>query len=313
MLSGGRGARPRRADCRCRSEVHPQCTPGVPSRASVPDRAPPVPDPTPHRSGCSAAVKSRPAARLLVAERPPRPSDRGRSRSPVVDIRRAGPETANGGAARHPGQASVAHRGLVRHHGAVATDPTPVLMLAGGASRRMGHDKRVALIDGVPMLLRAIERLAPSPTIVIIDPRHSLSLALPENVRVIPDSRPGEGPLAALEAGLRALTQDIVLVVAADMPRIEPSVLRLLVSVSRMSRDGCRVPRGRGPPRPLPLALRRAPVLARLSPLLDAGERRLRALLDGARACCPPNGSPSTPRCGTLHDVDTPADLAAVR
>jgi len=178
----------------------------------------------------------------------------------------------------------------------------------------MGHDKRVALIDGVPMLLRAIERLAPSPTIVIIDPRHSLSLALPENVRVIPDSRPGEGPLAALEAGLRALTQDIVLVVAADMPRIEPSVLRLLVErlADEPATDvACLADEDR--PRPLPLALRRAPVLARLSPLLDAGERRLRALLDGARVVLSAEWQPLDPTCGTLHDVDTPADLAAVR
>ena len=200
----------------------------------------------------------------------------------------------------------------VRHHGVVASDQTPVLVLAGGGSRRMGHDKRVALVDGVPMLLRTLERLAPSPMLVIVDPRHPPSIALPAHIRVVPDSRPGEGPLAALEAGLRAVTHDVVLVVGADMPRLEPAVLELLVD--RLAQDppvavACLAAEAR--PRPLPLALRRAPVLARLPALLDAGERRLRVLLDGARAVPPSEWLPLDPTRGTLHDVDTPADLAA--
>jgi molybdopterin-guanine dinucleotide biosynthesis protein A len=196
----------------------------------------------------------------------------------------------------------------------VASDPTPVLVLAGGASRRMGHDKRVALIDGVPMLLRTIERLAPSPTLVILDPQRPPSIALPGHVTVVPDSRPGEGPLAALEAGLGAVSQDIVLVVGADMPRLAPAVLQLLVG--RLADDpsahvACLADEDR--PRPLPLALRRAPVLARLPALLDAGERRLRVLLEGARSVPPSAWLPLDPTRGTLQDVDTPADLAATR
>lgn len=195
----------------------------------------------------------------------------------------------------------------------LVSDPTPVLVLAGGASRRMGHDKRVAPIEGVPMLLRTLERLAPSPALVILDPRHPPSIALPGQVRVIPDSRPGEGPLAALEAGLGAVSQAVVLVVGADMPRLERAVLELLVD--RLAADAsadvaCLADEDR--PRPLPLALRRAPVLARLPAMLDAGERRLRVLLDGASIVPPSTWLPLDPARGTLHDVDRPADLDAL-
>src|SRR6187549_1944179 len=106
----------------------------------------------------------------------------------------------------------------------------PVLVLAGGASRRMGTDKRRVPIDGTPMLLRTLDRLAGSRVLLIIDPRDPPDLRLRGDVRVIADTRPGEGPLAALEAGLAAVSDPTVLVVAGDMPWLEPPALRLLVA-----------------------------------------------------------------------------------
>src|SRR5690349_2277324 len=130
----------------------------------------------------------------------------------------------------------------------MTTDLTPVIVLAGGASRRMGTDKRLAPID----------RLGDAPVVLVIDPDRPLGIDLPRHVRVIPDTRPGEGPLAALEAGLGAIDDDIVVVVGGDMPWVEPSVLRSLVDrlagaptadvVCLADEDGGR---------PLPLAVRR--------------------------------------------------------
>lgn len=192
--------------------------------------------------------------------------------------------------------------------------PVPVLVLAGGASRRMGTDKRAVPIDGTPMLLRTIERLVGSPVLVVIDPRHPPDPPLPAHVRILADTRPGEGPFAALEAGLAAVADPIVVVIAADMPWIEPAVLRLLATRLEAQADAdvaCLADEDGA--RPLPLAVRRAPTLARLTPLLDAGERRLRALLPGALVLPPDAWLPLDPDRGTLRDVDTPADLVAVR
>jgi molybdopterin-guanine dinucleotide biosynthesis protein A len=200
------------------------------------------------------------------------------------------------------------------------SSPVPVLVLAGGASRRMGTDKRWVPIEGRPMLLRTLDRLAGCPVLLVIDPRDPPGVELPANVRVIPDSRPGEGPLAALEAGLAALderpaavTDPIVVVIAGDMPWVEPPVLRLLAQ--RLAQgDGADVAclADESGPRPLPLALRRTPTLARLTPLLDTGERRLRALLAGAVAIPLDEWLALDPVRGTLQDVDVPADLVAV-
>jgi molybdopterin-guanine dinucleotide biosynthesis protein A len=177
----------------------------------------------------------------------------------------------------------------------------------------MGADKRTVLIDGTPMLLRTLERVADQPVVVVVDPRDPPDLRLPDHARLIPDTRPGDGPLAALEAGLAAVTDQIVLVIAADMPWVEPRVLRLLAD--RLADDpasgiACLGDDERS--RPLPIAIRREPVLARLTPLLDAGERRLQALLPGALVVPPDEWVSLDPGRGSLRDVDVPADLVAV-
>lgn len=193
----------------------------------------------------------------------------------------------------------------------VDSDRVPVIVLAGGASRRMGTDKRWVPIDGMPMLLRTLDRLAGSPVLLVIDPRDPPDILLPDHVRVIPDTRPGEGPLAALEAGLAVVGAPIALVIAGDMPWVEPSVLRLMAA-RLTEHPGMDIAclGDEDEPRSLPLALRRDPALAHLTPLLDSGERRLRALLPGALVLQPHEWLPLDPGRWTLRDIDTPADLA---
>jgi molybdopterin-guanine dinucleotide biosynthesis protein A len=191
--------------------------------------------------------------------------------------------------------------------------PVPVLVLAGGSSRRMGTDKRNVPIDGTPMLLRTIARCAGSTVSVVIDPRDPPNMRLPDHVHEIPDARPGEGPLAALEAGLSTMTAPVIVVIAADMPWVEPAVLRLLVARLDEHPDAdvaCLA--DEAAPRPLPIAIRRDPTLARLTPLLDEGERRLRSLLAGALVIPLADWLPFDPARATLRDVDVPADLVAV-
>jgi molybdopterin-guanine dinucleotide biosynthesis protein A len=191
--------------------------------------------------------------------------------------------------------------------------PIPVLVLAGGASRRMGMDKRMALIEGRPMLLRTLDRLAGSPVLLVIDPRDPPDLPLPDHIGLIADTRPGAGPLAALEAGLAAVNHPLALVIAGDMPCVEAPVLRLLaerLAQADLADVACLA--DEQGPRPLPIAVRREPLLARLTPLLDTGERRLRALLPGAQVMPLEEWLPLDPGRGSLRDVDVPADLVSV-
>lgn len=86
-------------------------------------------------------------------------------------------------------------------------EPVHGLVLAGGASRRMGGgDKGLRLMDGRPMLARVIERLGPQCAGLVLsangDPARFAWTGLP----VVADTVPGRaGPLAGLLAGLDRL------------------------------------------------------------------------------------------------------------
>ena len=76
------------------------------------------------------------------------------------------------------------------------------VVLAGGASRRMGRDKSLIPIDGVPMAVRVVTALQDGgcrPVRVIGGDTAAL-IAL--GLAAEPDAYPGEGPLGAIAAVL---------------------------------------------------------------------------------------------------------------
>ena len=148
----------------------------------------------------------------------------------------------------------------------------------------MGVDKRLILIDGEP-LVRRVARVVADATdelIVVVAPGRPLPDGVLEDLdaRVEVDRLADAGPLAGLESGLAAASHELAVVVAADMPWLDERVLRHLVGLlAETDADVVAAATDRGP-QPLLAAYRRDPALAAASRLLDAGERRLRALLD---------------------------------
>jgi len=86
-------------------------------------------------------------------------------------------------------------------------------VLAGGESRRMGRDKLVLEVGGVPLLRRVRDALLARCAEVIVVGGGAVRL---EGVRRIPDERRGLGPLAGMEAGLAAARNRTVFVAAGD-------------------------------------------------------------------------------------------------
>src|SRR6266851_2440655 len=84
-----------------------------------------------------------------------------------------------------------------------------LLVLAGGASRRMGRPKAWLEVGEITLLRWMIERLGPAFSEVVV------SFAEPEQVeRLVPfrlvfDRKLAAGPLAGLEAGLTAARHDV--------------------------------------------------------------------------------------------------------
>ena len=195
-------------------------------------------------------------------------------------------------------------------------DGTSGVVLAGGASRRMGEvDKRAVLVDDRPLLAAAVEAARTVCDEVLIaagahDPPPTVAGA-----RVVHDRAPDGGPLAGIEAGLRAAAFEQVLVLAGDHPAAAPAVLADLLArlTADEHLDAVVLGTDHGP-QPL-VGAYRSSVADEVGRLLDRGQRRARALLDALRVEVVEVAAwhDLDPGGETAIDLDTPAELAAWR
>ncbi|MFD0363696.1 NTP transferase domain-containing protein [Nocardia sp. GCM10030253] len=104
------------------------------------------------------------------------------------------------------------------------------IILAGGRASRMGGvDKPAIVIGGRSMLDAAVAAVAGCVRTVVVGPHRPELDAEIRQVREVP---PGSGPVAAVDAGLRALTaaaSPLVVVLAADMPFLTDAVVVELI------------------------------------------------------------------------------------
>lgn len=144
------------------------------------------------------------------------------------------------------------------------------LLLTGGASRRLGGVAKADLLVGGERLADRTARVlaAVADPVVELGPGRS-------SLDAVVEEPPGRGPLAALAAarpvlGARGAGDRPVLVVAVDLPFVDPPVLAMLAAAPPAEAV---VPRVGGIPQPL---------CARYSP--RALTRAARLVADGARA-----------------------------
>jgi molybdopterin-guanine dinucleotide biosynthesis protein A len=116
------------------------------------------------------------------------------------------------------------------------------IVLAGGAGRRLGGvDKAAIDIDGSTLLDRALAAVNQADRIVVVGPTRPLS----DGVVATQEQPPGGGPVAAVAAGLVAMSEfgdnqpEIVVVLACDMPFVDAGAVERLVDAARSRRgDG---------------------------------------------------------------------------
>ena len=180
-----------------------------------------------------------------------------------------------------------------------------LVILAGGRSRRMGHDKATLPAGDGTLIEHLARRLAPvvDETIVAggsVDPPI-------EGARVVADRQPGLGPLAGMLAGFAAATQRHVWVVACDLPDIEPAVGGLLLALA--GDYEAVVPRPDQEPEGV-CALYLRELAPRIEALLESGQRSIRSLLDRCtvRYVVSDELRAVDPQLRSFRNVNTPAD-----
>jgi molybdopterin-guanine dinucleotide biosynthesis protein A len=139
----------------------------------------------------------------------------------------------------------------------------------------MGSDKAALLIQGEPLLRRTVRLLhSITPDVAIIGPPERAALA--PDVPVIPDRWPHQGPLGGIATALQALGGEAVLVVGCDMPFLNPTLLRYLVTL--VPGYDAVVVRAEGEAHPLHAVYRRD-ALPTLEAQLQAGDLQVQRFL----------------------------------
>lgn len=117
-----------------------------------------------------------------------------------------------------------------------AGEPTNVAayVLAGGASTRMGADKALLELGGVPMALRTARLVAPLvASVTVVGPPERFA---PLGLEAIPDREPGLGPLGGIATALAHTRTEWNLVLACDLPYLTAAWLAHLIA---RAREGC--------------------------------------------------------------------------
>jgi molybdopterin-guanine dinucleotide biosynthesis protein A len=184
-------------------------------------------------------------------------------------------------------------------------------IIAGGKSTRMGTDKALLKLDGRTLLERALASgRAVHPNPVIIGPAEKFSAYAP----VIEDIFPGQGPLAAIHAGLRSSTEDLNLMLAVDMLFVTPALLNYLCARAAASDATVTVPRVNGRWQPL-CAVYRREFMAPAERALRAGRNKIDALFGEVPTLAPEEDELLAQgfTAGQFRNVNTLADLEAAR
>jgi molybdopterin-guanine dinucleotide biosynthesis protein A len=113
----------------------------------------------------------------------------------------------------------------------VGARPEPItgIVLAGGASSRMGSDKAFLRIGAESAIERALRQLRPLVDHVVVSAAERNS-ALFGDLHVAVDREPGQGPLMGVACGLAASSTAINFLVACDIPEIDPLLVCRLLS-----------------------------------------------------------------------------------
>ncbi len=215
-------------------------------------------------------------------------------------------------------------------NGALPRLPVHGFVLAGGGSVRMGRDKAVLQLGGVPLVAMAVSRLRSFCTEVsLLGNREDLAAFAP----VIREQRVGVGPGAGMEAGLAACRQGWALFTPVDVPFVPDHLLRRwATAVLARAGEGCEASYMRSGQERQPAfcmvrargvsALNAVSAVSAVSAALDAGERRLERLL-GAVAEAAEGGHVWAAEAGSFaegvgegeigrwfRNLNTPADMA---
>ncbi|MHC4323823.1 MAG: molybdenum cofactor guanylyltransferase [Planctomycetota bacterium] len=153
------------------------------------------------------------------------------------------------------------------------------IIMAGGSSRRMGADKSMLPVEGVPIIERTCRRLAACFEQILISADEADKFAF-LGFEVVPDKVPEQGPLMGIASALEASANELNFVIACDIPHIELRYVRRILSEAADSDADIVIPTtGDGKYEPL-FAVYRKSALEAINKVLSSGGRKISDAFD---------------------------------
>lgn len=196
------------------------------------------------------------------------------------------------------------------------------IVLAGGQSSRMGHDKALIEVQGVPLLKRTCLvalRCTSSVRVVTFHPEKYCSL-LPPDCQLVTESplsnqSTPHGPLVGFAQGLAHIQTDWVLLLACDLPFLKSKILHGWIHQLTHTEAEILLPHSQKGWEPL-CGFYRTSCLSRLTALIHQGERSFQRWLtqENVQAI---QFSDNPEICAQEHQMlfncNTPEELATMR
>jgi len=162
------------------------------------------------------------------------------------------------------------------------SETTAAIILAGGHSKRMGKNKALLPLPSnssrtfIEHLSSILIPFCPEVLIVARNEADAANYSLPDT-HVVTDKVPDQGPLMGLYSGLSAIHAQYALVIAVDMPFVQPTLVSFLLS--QPPSDSLLVPLVNNIPQVL-LAVYPRTILPLIEERLHQGRHDLRCLLE---------------------------------
>jgi molybdopterin-guanine dinucleotide biosynthesis protein A len=181
------------------------------------------------------------------------------------------------------------------------------LILAGGQGRRMGGvDKGLQPLRGRPMVAWVLERLAPQVTEVIVNANQNQAEYARLGCRVVGDEIGGfAGPLAGLQAGLKANVHPFLVTVPCDSPFLPRDLVARLHAALIANHADLAVAKTGDQAHPV-FSLVRESLAGHLTKFLQGGGRKIDAWYASLKVV----EVPFDDQPDAFSNINTPADLA---
>lgn len=185
-------------------------------------------------------------------------------------------------------------------------------LLAGGPSSRMGTDKALLEISGLPMLLRTAQLVAPLvSSLTVLGPPRSAPF---NTLSYLPDDTPSLGPLGAISTALHHTRTPWAFILACDLPYLTRPALEFLLSRAASSQSDVILPHSTCGPEPV-CALYHQRAAPAIAAALARGTRKITDALAPLKIeNIPPSAwKPFDSSARLFKNMNAPADYAEAR